>query len=66
MIRVSGTASVDVDWEIEVDMTEEEFDNLSEKAQNQLIDSHVDWLDECRNGSVDDIEVDEIEHMDPA
>lgn len=64
MIRISGTASVDVDWEIELDMTEEEFDNLSEGLQNELIDSNVDWLDACRNGSIDNIEVDVIEHME--
>lgn len=66
MIRVSGTARVDVDWEIELDMTEEEFDDLSEREQNEIIDRDVDWYEACRNGSVDAIEVDDLEEVKEA
>jgi len=64
MIEISGTAKIRVDYSIELDMTEEVWDDLTEKQQNEKIENHVDWMDACRSGEVDDIEVDEVNEFD--
>ncbi|MEK4188080.1 hypothetical protein [Paenibacillus sp. FSL L8-0494] len=58
MIRVKGTAKVRCDYEVVLPMTEEEFDRLSEKKQNELLDTSIDWKDALRSGWMDEIEID--------
>lgn len=60
MIRVTGTATLKVDYSVDLDMTEEQFDALSERHQNQLIDRHIDWFDACRSGEMDDLDIDDV------
>jgi hypothetical protein len=60
MIEVNGTAKILVDYSIEVEMTVEEWDALSQKKQDEYIENHVDWMDACRSGEVDDIDVDDV------
>lgn len=60
MIEVNGTAKIRVDFSVEVDMTVEEWDALSQKKQDEYIENHADWMDACRSGEVDDIEVDDV------
>lgn len=42
-IRVSGQAKVTVDYSVDLDMTMEDFDALSQGKQDQLIVNHTDW-----------------------
>jgi hypothetical protein len=60
MITVSGTATLKVNYSVDLDMTEEQWDALSEKKQNEILDSTIDWMDECRSAEVDEIEVDDV------
>lgn len=60
MITIDGTAKLRVSFSVEVDMTVEQWDSLSERKQNEIIEGLVDWMDECRSGEVDDIEVDDV------
>ncbi|MGO4951992.1 hypothetical protein [Paenibacillus sp. S25] len=60
MINIYGTATVYVDYEVKLDLTEEQFSELTEKEQNELLQSAIDWQEALRNGQTDDIEVDDI------
>lgn len=60
MITITGNATLKVPYEVEIDMTEAQFDALPISKQNELIDSAIDWKDACRSGEVDDIEIDEL------
>ena len=64
MIRVSGTFELRGSYTVELDMTEEEFDKLPFMKQTELLDSSIDWAEECRQAEVEEIEVDEIEEVD--
>lgn len=63
MIRVIGTAKLRVNYDVQLDMTEEEFDSLSESEQNDILDHKIDWMNECRSAEVDDIEVDDVQEI---
>jgi hypothetical protein len=63
MIRVIGTAKLRVNYDVQLDMTEEEFDSLSESKQNDILDHKIDWMNECRSAEVDDIEVDDLQEI---
>ncbi|WP_438498038.1 hypothetical protein [Paenibacillus sp. IHBB 3054] len=60
MIRVTGKAKLIVNYDVELDMTEEEFDSLSERKQNEVLDDAIDWIEVCRNADVDEIDVDDL------
>lgn len=64
MIQVSGRATLQVPYTVELDMTVEQYDAASEHTINQLIDNTVDWQAVGRNAQVTDIEVDEVEEAD--
>jgi thiamine pyrophosphokinase len=59
-IIIKGSADMRVNYRIALDMSEGEFDSLSEKAQNAIIENAIDWYNECRNGEVTSIDVDDI------
>lgn len=61
MIKVSGTARLKVDYSVRIDMTEEEFNEMPLRNQEELLDNSIDWETVCRNATVDDIDVDEVE-----
>ena len=61
MITVKGMARLRVPYSVKLNMTEEEFDSLSERKQNQLLEDAIDWKDACRNAETDDIEVDDVQ-----
>ncbi|HLG26730.1 MAG TPA: hypothetical protein VI423_03000 [Paenisporosarcina sp.] len=60
-IRVSGSAKLRVGYTVELEMTEEDFDNLSEGQQNEIISDSINWGDIMSDAEVDDIDVDELE-----
>lgn len=61
MIKVSGEVTLKVRYAINLDMSEAEFESLSEKKQNELIDEAIDWQDATRSAEVDEIDVWDIE-----
>jgi len=63
-IKVIGTADLRVSYEVELDMTEEKFDNLDPKDLHDLIDGGIDWHETLRNAEVTDIEVDDVEEFE--
>jgi hypothetical protein len=42
-IKVSGSITLRGNFEVELDMTEEKFDALSERKQNEAIENAMDW-----------------------
>jgi hypothetical protein len=60
MIRVTGTAKLRVNYEVQLDMTEDEFDAMSERSQNELLDNMIDWKEACRSAELDDLDVDDL------
>ena len=60
MITVSGTATLRVDFSVEVKMTEDQWDALGESKQNELLDSAIDWYDAYKGAEVDEFEVDDL------
>lgn len=64
MIKITGVAKLSVPFEVELNMSEEEFDDLTERQQNDLLDNHIDWMEVCRGGEVDDIDVYDLEEIE--
>lgn len=64
MIRVSGTAKLRVEYSVNLDMTEEQFDAMSEREQTELLDRKIDWMDACSSGELYDLDVDDVEEIE--
>lgn len=64
MIKVTGTARLTVWYGVELDISEEEFDALSERKQNELLDGAIDWREVCRGAELDEIDVDDVVSLD--
>jgi len=60
MIKVSGQAKLSASYEVELDMSEEAFDALSEKAQQELLENSIDWRDVLESSETDEIDVWEL------
>lgn len=63
MIKVRGSVTLRVGYEVELDMTEKEFDTLSAIKQNALIDETIDWHNELRNAETDDVEIWDVDEI---
>lgn len=50
-------ATLKVPYTVNLDMTADEFEALSERKQDELLDEAIDWMDGARSAEVDDIEV---------
>lgn len=57
MIKVSGNFRVTGRYEVELDMTAEEFVALPERKQTELLDGSIDWRDVLQSSETDEIEV---------
>jgi hypothetical protein len=64
MIKVTGTARLSVDYEVELDMSVEEWEMMNLARQDELIDGYVNWMEVCRNARTDDIDVDDVVVID--
>lgn len=60
-IKVSGSLKLRGFYEVELDMTEEEFDALSAHEQNIAIEEMIDWRNWLDNAELDDVDVDDVE-----
>lgn len=60
-LKVQGTATLRVNYAVEVQYTEAQWEALSEKKQNEILDAAIDWAEACRNAGVDDIDVDDYQ-----
>lgn len=59
-----GDVKLRVNFKVKLNMTEEEFDSLSEFQQNQLIEDSIDWHDTLRSAETEDIDVWDVgEHL---
>jgi len=64
-VKVIGEAVLKVKFSVDlVDITEAEFEALSERKQDELIDSAIDWSNETRNAEVDEFDVWEYREWD--
>ena len=63
MIKVTGTVTLQVPYEVFFNITEEEFDSLSERGQDELIESSIDWHNAVRNARTSEIEVDNVDSI---
>jgi hypothetical protein len=61
MIKVKGELRLRANFEVDLDMTEEEFDALSRWKQEDVISGEIDWRNWLDNSDVVDLDVDEIE-----
>lgn len=62
MIRVIGTARFNVDFRLDIDMTEDEWDLLSESDQNTYIDDCI-GMNEMESAEMSDCDVWEVENI---
>lgn len=60
MIIVSGSIKLRGNYEVKLDMTEEQFDRLSERQQNEEIENAVNWDEWIRNAELNDIDIDDL------
>jgi hypothetical protein len=63
MIRVSGDARFMVYFNVEIDMTEEEWEGLSYGYQEAIIDQHIGY-EEMKNAEMTDCDVDDVIEVD--
>ncbi|MEJ8548187.1 hypothetical protein [Brevibacillus borstelensis] len=63
-IRVVGEATLKVRFWVDLPMSEEEFDRLTERSQNKLLEDHIDWRSACQGADVDDIWIDDLEEIE--
>lgn len=59
-IVVEGSALLRVQYSVVLNMSEEEWDALSDSKANSMIEHHVDWLEAGRNAQVWDIDIDDV------
>lgn len=64
MIEVYGVAVLKTNFSVELDMTESEFEALSERKQDLLIDDAINWPDATRNAEVDEFDVWEFREIE--
>lgn len=57
MIKVAGNAKLDVRFEVNIPMSEEEWDALPSNKQDEILSEAIDWYEACRNSKVDEIDV---------
>ncbi|WP_342472372.1 hypothetical protein MHH70_01780 [Metasolibacillus sp. FSL H7-0170] len=57
MLRVTGEAKLKVRYEVQLPITEAEFEAMSERQANALIEEHIDWLVTLSSAETEDIEV---------
>ncbi|KYG92029.1 hypothetical protein A0U40_03565 [[Bacillus] sp. KCTC 13219] len=57
MLRVTGEAKLKVRYEVQLPITEAEFEAMSERQANTLIEEHIDWLVTLSSAETEDIEV---------
>lgn len=63
MIEVNGEVTLKVRYSVKLNMTLDEFESLSTRKQNELLDGSIDWHNELRNAETDDIEVWDIDEI---
>jgi hypothetical protein len=61
MIKVKGEIRLRANFEVELDMTEEEFNNLKHWQQEDVISGEIDWKNWLDSSEVSDLDIDEIE-----
>ena len=65
MIRVSGRAELKVPFNILLNMSEAQFESLSDSRANELIEETIDWLGATRSAEVSDIDIWEYDEVKP-
>lgn len=63
-LKVQGVATLRVNYDVEVPYSEVQWEALSEKKQNEILDAAIDWAEVCRNADVDDIDVDDYQEVE--
>lgn len=64
MIEVTGRATLKVPYKVRLNITEEQFDAMSERQQNELLDSTIDWHSTMSSAEADDFDVDDVETVE--
>lgn len=65
-IRLIGEATLKVPFDITVGMSEEQFDALPGRKQNDLVDNTVDWASAMSQATFDDADIDEVYEIEDA
>lgn len=63
MIKVTGIAKLKVPFEVNLDITEAEFETMSDRKSDELIENAIDWHSATRNAETDEIDVWEYEEQ---
>ena len=63
MIRVKGVVTLRSNFDVELDMTEEEFDNLAEWEQNDEIEAQIDWHDWTAGAETTEVDVWDLDEI---
>ncbi|WP_342472373.1 hypothetical protein MHH70_01790 [Metasolibacillus sp. FSL H7-0170] len=57
MLNVTGEATVKVRYEVQLPITEAEFEAMTEQQANALIDEHINWPLALSSAETEDIDV---------
>lgn len=60
MIEVTGEATLKVKYSVELDISEDEFENLSERKQDEMIEDAINWHEILKNAETNEIEIDDV------
>lgn len=64
MIRVNGVARLRVDYSVDLNMTIDEWESMSTRKVNELLDSSIDWYDVVRGAETEDMDIEDVEEID--
>lgn len=64
MIRIKGVVTLSNAFDVELDMTEEEFDRLAEWEQNDEIESQIDWHNWTAGAETTEVDVWDLDEVE--
>ncbi|WP_040981037.1 hypothetical protein [Oceanobacillus jeddahense] len=63
-INVYGEAVLTVRFDVDLPLSEDEFESLSQKEQDQLIDTKIDWVEATKSAEIDNFDIYEFRKVD--
>lgn len=64
MLKVTGEATLKVRYVVNLPCSEEQFEALSEREAQAILDEHIDWSATLSSAETDDIDVWDYEEVE--
>lgn len=57
---IKGEITLTAKYEVELEITEENFNRMSEEEQKEYIENEINWDDFLQDANTDNVEIEEI------